>query len=540
MMLSLGGILLTFIWYFNNLKIASYVRYWWLAIKGLEEKFGNDVPVGLVRDYEKNCEMHGIARHRYLRYSNAINTIPLLFLTGWIWIFVMSARMAAAHVVQGFGSNPTGRESVETQRETPRDLGPVTRLRVPNNFYSPGIVFGVDADGNSYVLADLTREAKIEKIISEGPAIRADFGGTFRGDELERIIGRNAQGDVVSRALQVVKRASEKMRPLKEVVIEMRGMQSQFIQQLEVERTLSDTEFWRERRPRLQGLRLFLVQEAIGAREVDLTFPDADSSLLRSGFNEMVDTGEGIRITSEKSIQVRPRSFLILAVRVVELSDSLAPKASEVSVPHVVPVSEASSKGSLSGRERSSSPQGQQFVPEVVPLASTHFAEAPNLASLSRQTTYGDILSQLESRIVGPQGAGFNEVRIYDSGMGFALATQFEVTAQDGVPLKGIARFQPAHAAGNRLRGFYITVAAHPGPAAYVSTRHIEELFSMKYGMPYLPDDMAQIPIEPGTAIRVFVVEFDRYGKSASVRELPPSDCPRSAQVHLVQSGIVK
>ena len=78
-MLSLGGVLLTFIWYFNNLKLASYVRYWWLAIKRLEEKFGNDVPMGLVRDYEKNCETYGIARHRYLRYSSAINTIPFCF-----------------------------------------------------------------------------------------------------------------------------------------------------------------------------------------------------------------------------------------------------------------------------------------------------------------------------------------------------------------------------------------------------------------------------------------------------------------------------
>ena len=176
-------------------------------------------------------------------------------------------------------------------------------------------------------------------------------------------------------------------------------------------------------------------------------------------------------------------------------------------------------------------------VPETVLLTSTHYTDAPaHLASLFPGTsTYGGILEELKRNIFT---AGIDEVRIFESGFGFALATRFEVTEQNGVPLPDGARFLSHRAQGKRLRGYYITVDAHPTPTARVSTKNPQDLFTTKYGFTSLPSEMKQIPVEPGTSVKVFVLEFE--SKSGVSRQVQNQECPSSALAHMAQSGLVR
>jgi hypothetical protein len=93
-------------------------------------------------------------------------------------------------------------------------------------------------------------------------------------------------------------------------------------------------------------------------------------------------------------------------------------------------------------------------------------------------------------------------------------------------------------ALGKKWRGYYITVDAYPKPEARVSTKRIVDLFLGEVGSRYLPDNMEAFRIEPGSAVRVYVLEFD-VSKS-EVREVPNQECGSSAQAHMTQSGLVK
>jgi hypothetical protein len=92
---SAGLIALTFIWFFNNMRIHEYIDYWWKRAGSAEEaytdsaKAPNGVPtpwIYLVHDYENNRQKS----LKWISYHCLIQSIPILFLICWFCIFCMS------------------------------------------------------------------------------------------------------------------------------------------------------------------------------------------------------------------------------------------------------------------------------------------------------------------------------------------------------------------------------------------------------------------------------------------------------------------
>jgi hypothetical protein len=83
--LSLLGVLLTFVWFFNNNRMHEYVEYWWNRAGEIEVEFQIPAERQLVFGYERRRRY----QHR-IRYSNLIQAVPCLFLCAWFWIFCLS------------------------------------------------------------------------------------------------------------------------------------------------------------------------------------------------------------------------------------------------------------------------------------------------------------------------------------------------------------------------------------------------------------------------------------------------------------------
>ena len=71
---------------------------------------------------------------------------------------------------------PTCSQSQDQTHNTPKSEN-YNAFEQANNFYSPGILYGVDSDKNSYVVADLTKEAKVEILHYDAAPLFASFEG---------------------------------------------------------------------------------------------------------------------------------------------------------------------------------------------------------------------------------------------------------------------------------------------------------------------------------------------------------------------------
>jgi hypothetical protein len=565
-----AGIALVVVWYFNNLKVHSYIRYWWRRIGELERRGATEF--ALVEGYEHrrwgDLEHHPwerlIWRFPLTRYSSAINAIPLLFLFGWLWMLNVSIRAVNLEtgnrsvltpnvsIVPPITDRPSAPSSQPRTKvagdqilgdsgtseppkpdEPTKQLEAYTELSIPNNLYGAGLAYGIDTQGNRYLLSDLVREAKLKTFPIAPPF--TSYAVSIPQNEFEKVIDQNRWGDLVSRVLFVVEKAAQKSgEATGDVQLKVVDVAATKTDLTDAWSAIRETQFWRQRRDDFRGMRLFLVAETISSRRVSLTFAKAKSQVLTDAFRELSKLGPDTFLRrGDTSIDVISRLPLVLAYKGTELE--IKNSAKNRAPAHVVPAR----FGPHTDLHRAviAAAQNEKLGEPVLELLpSTHYTDAPpRLISLTGNPTYGSVLDELRRKILT---AGINEVRIYDSGFGFAIATRFEVTEENGVPLPGEARFLPRWGQGKRLRGYYITVAAHPKPNAYVSTRRPRDLFSMKYGLTSLPDGMDQIPIEPGTTVRVFVLEFN--DKSGDSRQLQNQECGSSAQDHMTQSGLVK
>jgi len=488
-----------------------------------------------------------------------MNAIPILFLLSWVWMLGLSVRMAAVEapkrsalpptvgvVPQEAVSTVTGSPKPETQfstnrqgpqeresnrtneKEASEQFGGYSPLPVPNNVYGAGLAYGVDKLGNQYILSDLIREANLRTFSISPPF--TSYAASIPENQIDITVDQNRWGDLVSRVLFTVEMAAAhsptNMGDVQIKVLDVRAAKTDLNN---AGSAIRDTEFWRRHRDDLVGMRLFVVAETISSYKVFLNFPNTKLEVINQAFGELSKLGpETFVKQGSTSIEIISRLPLTLGYKAIELQEKNSDYQPRT---RLMPARYDAGNRSLTETTNEKPPFS---VMELLP--STHYTDATGqLATLTGRETYGAVLHNLEQKIFG---AGINEVRIYDSGFGFAIATRFEVTERSGTPLSGEERFLTRRAGGKRLRGYYITIAAHPKPNAYVSTTRAQDLFSMKYGITFLPDGMADIPIEPGTSIRVFVLEFeDKSGKSEQVQN---RDCARSAQDHMEQSGIIR
>jgi len=84
--LCLLGMVLTFIWMYNNRRVHKYVDYWWKRGASIEEEFLVKAERRFIAGYEvlRNDEP-------LMRYSHLVQLIPLLFIASWAWLFGLSA-----------------------------------------------------------------------------------------------------------------------------------------------------------------------------------------------------------------------------------------------------------------------------------------------------------------------------------------------------------------------------------------------------------------------------------------------------------------
>ncbi len=89
--LSILGILLTITWYLNNRKTHSYVRHWWKAIISLEEQL----------ELKANAFATQIENQsKRFKYRNLIQTVPVLFGTAWIALFIAGTIKVACYCLK--------------------------------------------------------------------------------------------------------------------------------------------------------------------------------------------------------------------------------------------------------------------------------------------------------------------------------------------------------------------------------------------------------------------------------------------------------
>ena len=130
-----AGIALVVVWYLNNLKVHSYIRYWWRSIGELERM--GETQFALVAHYERrrweDLEHRGwerlISRFPLARYSTTMNAIPLLFLFGWLWMLNASIRAVSVE---------TGKRSLLTPNVS---IVPPTIARTSPPSSQPGTQF---------------------------------------------------------------------------------------------------------------------------------------------------------------------------------------------------------------------------------------------------------------------------------------------------------------------------------------------------------------------------------------------------------------
>jgi hypothetical protein len=86
------GILLTVLWFLNNLKTHGYVDYWWTALGGIEKDLNvQPDPVArkmnFVSEYKERRK--AVKVNAPIKYSYQVQSVPILFLLAWIWLFFL-------------------------------------------------------------------------------------------------------------------------------------------------------------------------------------------------------------------------------------------------------------------------------------------------------------------------------------------------------------------------------------------------------------------------------------------------------------------
>lgn len=89
--LSLGAILLTCIWFLNNIRLGEYINYYWHRLGELEE--------ALVPDHNLHifCVLEGKRKRKMFpgNYRHYIQIIPIIFFFGWIWLLMWALFLIA-------------------------------------------------------------------------------------------------------------------------------------------------------------------------------------------------------------------------------------------------------------------------------------------------------------------------------------------------------------------------------------------------------------------------------------------------------------
>lgn len=82
------GIVLTVLWFLNNLKTHVYVDYWWRALEDIEKADRSVFKIGFVSRYEARRNTLGLCAP--MKYSYQVQAIPFVFLCAWVWLFFLS------------------------------------------------------------------------------------------------------------------------------------------------------------------------------------------------------------------------------------------------------------------------------------------------------------------------------------------------------------------------------------------------------------------------------------------------------------------
>jgi hypothetical protein len=464
--------------------------------------------------------------------------VPLLVLFGLVVLVPVGKQIIPViWSPKPVPSDSTANRNITQEDKTNTfDLSGFLRFSRPTNFYSPGVIYGLDHEGNSYVLADITRETTLEVgKPSQFKTIKfhLSLARTANGAEY---FPAEVRGDFLGRAIRATREAAERRKQrISEISVEEQ-VQEHDLSEAEVQKALRSTRFWKERAPELGELRLFTVLGTAAVVDARLSFAQPDPEVLRAAVNDLTRQG-GVAKTYEGMIDIVPPSPVAIAFKAMELRPPTAALRGNHSISplSLLLASITSTVTQTHSVPRDADAPSQAGALQIFALPQTHFGEGNALASFGDRATYGQVVDQIKAKLLG--SGGFGEVRYYDSGVGIAIATRFEVTEANGISLKAPARFEPQKAAAKRVRGFYITVTPDPRPAAWISTQRPAELFSLRYGMPYLPDDMAHFPLDHGTRVNVFVLEFNDQSGAYSL--IGAGDCPGSAQEHLVQAGIL-
>jgi hypothetical protein len=87
---SLGLVVLTGLWFFNNIRLHEYIVYWWKRAGLVEETYmrsmgqtieANPKRLSSVKDYELNR----VKKLECISYHWSIQLIPVLFFFCWVW-----------------------------------------------------------------------------------------------------------------------------------------------------------------------------------------------------------------------------------------------------------------------------------------------------------------------------------------------------------------------------------------------------------------------------------------------------------------------
>jgi hypothetical protein len=89
---SIGGFLLTMIWYCSTKKTWGYVRYWWESVQKAEEGLALH-PFDFAKQLESEQD-----RGQSVRYRNLVVWIPLLFSLVWVALFILAVARFACFV----------------------------------------------------------------------------------------------------------------------------------------------------------------------------------------------------------------------------------------------------------------------------------------------------------------------------------------------------------------------------------------------------------------------------------------------------------
>jgi hypothetical protein len=566
-----AGLMLALTWFLNNLRTSFEIRQWWRAIQDIEMRDPGEF--SLTQAYE--LHIHKAPFFPFALSDRTIGELlPAIFVLLWIWLMVIPHTTAATETPRSQLQLPANAGPTLTQTTSPPQSpetpaatsaasrastenpghappasaqasaspptaalgagqGPsmgdlfrgFSRLFAPSIFSGSGTAYWVDREGDSYPIPDLIAEGEIRTERSTLP----DSGWSRIPDrEIDRAIELNQLGDLASRVLYVVKRTAAKTR-VGDVQFKISGPVKETVNADALAQAVSKALLGNPRGQALAKLRVFAVAESISTRRVALAFPETNPAVLNQAFAELAALGSDTFVKqSPTSIQAISRLPLVLAQRAVEVRPGNS--ARNLQAPRLVTVDFTPMPEDQANELR---PAATLAEPRLLP--STHFVvPAPSqLASVAPHATYGQILNGLRKKI---EAAGIDQTSIHESGFGFAIATRLEVTQADGTPLLGGDRFLSARGIGKRMRGYYITVDAHPTGTARVTTSRPQELFNV--GDPNvlhsLPKHMELVPVEPGTSIKVFVLEFQ------SAAQIANGQCGSSAVIHMTQSGLLQ